>query len=263
MNATITRISDTLYQLNEAADFAGNGHPQPYVDAYLLLGREKAALIDCLQTAENVWEEIRRITDLPLEVLITHGHGDHAGAGLKELAARKVPIYMDLADLNLLRGMNPEAEEGWFTPLADGMKFDLGGCVLEAIACGGHSKGSYAFLDEERQLLFSGDSIGSGVFWMQLESCLPLHSFLPNVERLWERVKSLPDLLVYPGHRNQSPVQLNGQYVRDVYTITQRILNGDLIGEDRVMDHHGRRMEYQEVSYGMMQSYCFSAQHLH
>ena len=38
----VHKLSDTLYQFNESADFAGNGQFQPYVDAYLLIGKKRA-----------------------------------------------------------------------------------------------------------------------------------------------------------------------------------------------------------------------------
>ncbi len=93
MSLQVHKLSDTLYQFNESADFAGNGQLRPYVDAYLLIGTKHAALIDCLQNVTGLYDEIRKLTSLPIDVLITHGHGDHAGLlpkNLPRLAARSI-----------------------------------------------------------------------------------------------------------------------------------------------------------------------------
>ncbi len=261
MSLQMHKLSDTLYQFNEAADFAGNGQPQPYVDAYLLIGKERAALVDCLQNATGLYEEVRKLTGLPVDVLITHGHGDHAGASTKEFAEAGCRIYMAAEDFEILSGRS-EAKREWFTDLKDGDCFDLGGYKLETIACGGHSPGSVAFLEREHQMLFSGDTIGSGHFWMQLPTCIPLSQFCTNLVRLCEKLDGLHDLLVYPGHRNQSPVQLTGQYVQDTLFLTKGILDGSIVGEDREMQHWTGHMSYKEAAHGQMRSFCYDPKNL-
>ena len=131
---------------------------------------------------------------------------------------------MDMADYKFL---NPDAvKKEWFTGMKDGETFDLGGITLEAISCPGHTPGSMVFLDRAHQVIFTGDTVGSGHFWMQIPTAIPLSRFLPGVKALWETVKPYEGLLVYPGHRNQSPVQLTGQYIKDCCTATERIING-------------------------------------
>lgn len=252
-DCVVSRISEHIWQFNEANAMG------PYVDAYLICGTEKALLVDSLQTAENLYEEVRKITDLPVEVIITHGHGDHAGAGLKQFKEAGCPIYMSALDVDILNGMFGETYPAdFFQPTTPKMKFDLGGRVLEVVPCAGHTPGSLVLLDEKNQLLFSGDSIGSGHFWMQVPKALPLNRFLNQVQALYDRVKGLPELLVYPGHRNQSPVQLNLQYVKDTLTLTKRIVAGTAVGEDAVIDMGPMHMEYKHLGYGLMVDMCYN-----
>ncbi len=261
MSLQVHKLSDTLYQFNESADFAGNGQLRPYVDAYLLIGTKRAALIDCLQNVTGLYDEIRKLTSLPIDVLITHGHGDHAGASTKEFAEAGCPIYMVSEDFAILSG-RLDVKQEWFTDLKDGDSFDLGGYRLETIACGGHSPGSVVFLEREHQMLFSGDTIGSGHFWMQLPTCIPLSQFCTNLVRLCGKLEGLNELLVYPGHRNQSPVQLTEQYAKDTLFITKGILDGSIVGEDREMEHRTGHMEYKEAAHGQMLSYCYDPKNL-
>lgn len=260
MSLQIHKISDTLYQFNESTDY-GDGKPRPYVDSYLLIGKERAALVDTLQKVTGLYAEVRKLTDLPVDVLITHGHGDHVGASTPEFAEAGCKIYMDKKDFEFLSRMDFVKPE-WFTELNDGDIFDLGGYKLETIACGGHTKGCVAFVERQAQMMFSGDTIGSGSFWMQLPGCLPMMVFKMNVTRLYDKVKDLKDLLVYPGHRNQSPVQLTLQYVKDCCTVATRLTNGTLVGEDKILDLPGRHMEFKTVSHGQMLDFCYDPDNL-
>ena len=180
MDFTVTKIADNLYEFTESADFAGNGHPVPYVDSYLYIGDSRAAVIDTLQNAKGLYAAVREITPLPVDVLITHGHGDHVGASTAEFAEAGCRVYMDMADYKFL---NPDAvKKEWFTDMQNGETFDLGGITLEAISCPGHTSGSMVFLDRAHQVIFTGDTVGSGHFWMQIPTAIPLSRFLPGGE---------------------------------------------------------------------------------
>ena len=111
MSFITTKINEQLYEFTELSDLAGNGVKVPYVDAYLLIGTKRAALIDALQYSKGLYEEVRKYTDLPLDILITHGHGDHAGCSLKEFADAGCKIYMCMEDYDSLLQMSPFVEK--------------------------------------------------------------------------------------------------------------------------------------------------------
>lgn len=46
---------------------------------YLLVGTERALLIDCGMGYYDLRATVERMTDKPYDVVITHGHPDHAG----------------------------------------------------------------------------------------------------------------------------------------------------------------------------------------
>ena len=233
------------------------------VDAYLIIGDRSALLVDALQSETGILEEIRQLTDKPLEVFITHGHRDHAGNAVREFHEAGVPIYMNHRDLDMLKGMDDYGlKPDWLTDLKPGHVFDLGNYRFEILPVEGHSKGSMVALDREHQLLFSGDSIGSGHFWMQLPGCSPLHVFRNDLEKLAAVCAGCPDLLVFPGHSSQSPVQLTGQYVTDTLYITNGLLDGSLIGETKSMPWNNGEMKYSEIGYGQMTGYCYNPDNL-
>ena len=246
------QILDNIWQFTEGE--------APYfnVDAYLVIGERSALLIDALQSETGLLDEIRKLTDKPLEVFITHGHRDHAGRAIREFHDAGVPIYMSHRDYDLLKGMDDYGlEPGWLIDLKPGRVFDLGGYRFEILPVEGHSAGSMAALDKERQLLFSGDSIGSGHFWMQLPFCRPLRVFRGALEKLAAACADCPELLIFPGHRSQSPIQLTGQYVKDTLYITNSLIDGSLKGENASMPWRNGELKFAKIGYGQMVSYCY------
>ena len=255
MTETITSypLDDGIWVFNEPI----NGIPQ--TDAYLVVGENRALIIDSLMDAPTLYEIVRGITDLPLDVLITHGHPDHAGTALQAFHEAGCSIFMADADLYMLR---PGIEAAWFKPLSDGMAFDIGGRKLEAVALPGHTPGSILLFDRANQLLFTGDAIGSGVFWMQISSALPLRVFLTNLEGIWERFKDYSDLKIHPGHRNQAPVQLTRDFLHDVLIMTGHIVSGKWVGEDAEMDWGGAIMKFKTLNYNLMVNYCYNPENI-
>ena len=71
-NCSVGKIGPDLFQFNEQNEYG------PYVDAYMILGTKRAVIVDALQDAEDLYQRVRQITDLPFDLLLTHGHGDHA-----------------------------------------------------------------------------------------------------------------------------------------------------------------------------------------
>jgi glyoxylase-like metal-dependent hydrolase (beta-lactamase superfamily II) len=220
---TVTKEQDGLWQFCEALS---ENHS---VDAWLITGEKRALLIDALQFAEGVYPKIREITSLPVDVLIEHGHGDHTGPAMREIKNAGGKVYLHRADFSLVNAEEKYPAD-FFSPIEDGQKLDLGGVELEIILVPGHTPGSLVALDAKRRWLFSSDTIGSGPFWVQLPHSLPLHWVRDNVKTLYGRVKQYPDLVMYAGHRYQSPHQLGLEYLADTLETLELILDGKITG---------------------------------
>ena len=118
------------------------------VRQFLVTGEEEALLIDTGFADSQVHQAVRRLTSLPVRVVLTHGDADHAG-GLKDFGEG----FLHRADWHLVK------DKVSLKPLEEGDVFQCGGYCLEVVEIPGHTYGSVAFLDRERKLLLPGDSV--------------------------------------------------------------------------------------------------------
>jgi glyoxylase-like metal-dependent hydrolase (beta-lactamase superfamily II) len=202
---TTTRIAENLYRISEPL-----GAIEPRVgvataNMYLVIGQERAALIDSGMGIGDVRAEILKITSLPCTVLNTHCHWDHVGAN--RLFAESA-IHESAVDL-----LAQEQDMNWFHPamrspaaravlpasfdpaayriapnpathvLHDNDVIDLGGRMLRVLHIPGHSPGHVAYMDEASYMLFTGDTAYLGPMYACLENSDPV-AFAQSVERL-------------------------------------------------------------------------------
>ena len=83
----VTKLAENVYLLNE---FDGT-------NCYLVVGSEKALLIDCGTGFCDIRGAAEKLTDLPIILAATHGHGDHIGG-----AGQFEEIYIHRADCEML-----------------------------------------------------------------------------------------------------------------------------------------------------------------
>ena len=156
---------------------------------YLVVGEEKACVIDTMNGYNDLHQAVRKITDKPVTVVNTHGHPDHIFGNMYFEEA-----YLNPADGELARMFteSPEflefaREKGRTMPpfrdIRPGNVIDLGGRTLEVFPLPGHTPGGILLLLREDRILFTGDSVNHHL-WMQLDGCLPLHEFAKELERV-------------------------------------------------------------------------------
>lgn len=174
----IVEIAPNTYFINE---FGMNA-------MYLLVGNKRALVIDTGTGFCDFKGIVEKLTDLPYQVALTHGHPDHAG-GMNQFDT----VYMNLADTamasrishaqrvqygEIMRNMNIGYKNVWgytaddvikfdrkavIKPLHDGQVFDLGDRKVTVYDAPGHSPGSVTFLDPQSRILFSGDAANGNV----------------------------------------------------------------------------------------------------
>ncbi len=156
---------------------------------YLVVGNEKACVIDTMNGWNDLNAAVRRITDKPVTVINTHGHPDHIFGNMYFDNA-----FLHPADLELARMFAEEPEfvrileekhltMPPFSETREGDVFDLGGRHLEVYDLPGHTPGGIVLLLREDRILFTGDSVNHHL-WMQLDGCAPLDVFVKNLDRI-------------------------------------------------------------------------------
>ena len=184
---------------------------------YLLLGENKALLIDTGLGIANIKEVINKITSLPVMVVTTHVHWDHIGGHqlFDEFAVHEAekgwimgefPLPLFVVKQNLLNG-NCKFPEGFSIEnykifngipqqtLHDEYEIDLGNRCIEVIHTPGHSPGHCCLYEEEKGYLYSGDLIYKG--------CLDIFYPTTNPKLFAQSIRRVNELEVsriLPGH---------------------------------------------------------------
>ncbi len=184
---------------------------------YLLIGSERAVLIDSGLGVANIKKVIDSLTELPVTVITTHAHWDHIGGhkyfddiavheAEREWLEGNFPIPLSVVKKNLMSKpcsftKNFDADKYDIFKgapnriLRDGDRIDLGDRLLTVIHTPGHSPGHCCFYEEERKYLYSGDLI----------YCRCLDAFYPTTDPMLfresvKKVKGLDIARILPAH---------------------------------------------------------------
>ncbi len=188
--------------------FPGIGHIEDAMGVCmtLLTGSGRALLFDTGYGLENVKTGIGRITSLPLTVLLSHGHHDHAMGALwfpsVQIAEKDLPVFRKYTSepwrLHVLRQAEAKGLSGptdYSTrPVAeahvlDWEESDLGGLTVQALQLPGHTPGSVMLLVREHGCLITGDN------WNPETWC-----FFPEAEPVQILRRSLQTVLTLDFH---------------------------------------------------------------
>lgn len=179
---------------------------------YLVLGKERALLIDTGFGVGSLKEITDTLTQLPMILVNTHGHPDHSGGNAEygrpylnsadhEVYAVKCSYEARLEEA-LGWGLKDAAEKLQPTPpeplaLPEDYVFDLGGRKLPVIHTPGHTRGSICLLDERTGILFSGDTVQGTPTALLGTYATPLSEYAQTLEKL----RRYPIRAICPGHR--------------------------------------------------------------
>jgi glyoxylase-like metal-dependent hydrolase (beta-lactamase superfamily II) len=206
----VYRVDPGIYVIYEPGQFEE-------AISYLVLGEERAALIDTGCGIGDIKALVEEFTDLPVLVVNTHSHNDHVAQDymFDEVAIFDDPVAREHAETGcsheemvhlIAEGMTwkPLPEEfdpdTYYVPpfevtrwLRDGDMVDLGGRRLEVIHTPGHSPDSVCLLDRGARLLWTGDIFYTGAIYTYLpggdidkliESYRKIIGLFPHYDRL-------------------------------------------------------------------------------
>lgn len=165
--AKIKEVLEKVYLIDDAGDST----------CYLVCGRDKAVLVDTANGYEDLRVIVRTLTDLPVMVVNTHGHGDHIFGNVYFDEAYIHPEDLALAEYFFGCAKEDLDKHGLkpcpLKPIEVGDRIDLGDRELEVVSLRGHTAGSIGLLDRTQRALYTGDGLNFHL-WMQLDHSLSI-----------------------------------------------------------------------------------------
>lgn len=208
------QITPHLWHIQECLDNPG------YMS--LIVGEKKALLFDTGYGSGDLSAVVKNITDLPLEVVLSHGHFDHACAAWQfdsawihpadlnfclESTSRKARAshwgvntrHRDApADIPGFRPFYSYINDGCcpLKPLSQNQVFDLGGITARVVETPGHTLGSIGLLLEEERI-FLAEDCANPTFFLFVEHSGTLENHKNNLKQLL----NMPFDTFFIGHR--------------------------------------------------------------
>jgi glyoxylase-like metal-dependent hydrolase (beta-lactamase superfamily II) len=208
----VYRDADIVFRQIDEHTWEGNGHLVYNESVYVVEGNDKALVIDAGSYMPHLDKAVAALTDKPVMMALTHGHGDHVG-GI--VCFPEVWVHPD--DAGMLRRY-----EGKVNHLEDGQVIDLGGRQIEVMHTPGHTSGSVTFFDKERGYGFSGDAFGSTNLLLFTNS---FRTLLGTLDRTIAYMEANGIDKLYPGHYHGDNAETL-QRLLDEKKMSQEVLSG-------------------------------------
>lgn len=227
-------ITTKYHSASEIGNNAWKISESGMVNCYLLLGNSGALLIDTGIGLGNVKEIIDKITALPITVVLTHMHPDHAGGlshfheyyVMKEDFAMSysflsMPVFSRIM-IKMSKIKDPIMPKLFYHSvrheLIDGQMFNLGGRTVHAMAVPGHTKGSAVFIDDANKMIFTGDDINISL-WMHLPGCTGMKTWQTGAKKIIEYFEK-----GYSGWDGHSEGQQTEEQVKTTYHLSEELI---------------------------------------
>ena len=220
----VKKLAENTYRISEWGAFGP-------VKMYLLIGNERALLIDSGYGKIDLKSIVTRITDKPVTLMLTHGHLDHANGSAPfdaYLHESDFDVYDRHSDPEFLKPYSkgkiiPKAR---LKPLLPGT-VDLGGRKVEVVRTAGHTRGSVCMFDKYSGMAFCGDTINPWDVWLGLDESLSVTEYRKSLVLLLQAVEKNGITKLHSGHSGKA---MNVQKLKNFITLCNQIINEEKTG---------------------------------
>ena len=220
----VYRDADVVFRQIDEHTWEGNGHLVYNESVYLVEGDDKALLIDAGTRMPHLDKAVAQLTDKPVMMAVTHGHGDHVGG-----VVSFPEVWIHPADTSMI-GSGARQYGLKVNLLSDGEVIDLGGRQIEVLHTPGHTSGSVTFFDKEKHYGFSGDAFGSTNLLLFAGT---FRDLIKTTGRTAEYMQKNGIGKLYPGHyHGDNPETL--QRVLDEKKMSEEVLSGKRKGVEEM-----------------------------
>lgn len=245
---------------------------QADVYMYLIIGKDRALLIDTGYVTTHAKQFAESVTSLPLIAVNTHGHFDHIGGNsqfetvfisgtdrqlalnnskhtylsskMEHAMAVKPEIRDLLSDPSIKKDYEVFLSSVYpdnYSDLPEEGFFDLGGRRVSFFPCPGHTRGSISLFDPVTGYLFCGDTVCEEKVLLGFDESTSVQVFLQTLYDMQAKCSAWNVKSLYPGH-HKTPVDFS--IISDYIHLCEEGLNG--------------RLKSDYVDTGTCQGQCFS-----
>jgi glyoxylase-like metal-dependent hydrolase (beta-lactamase superfamily II) len=272
-----TRKATTFKEISSSDDWFKIYQITPYLFVFseprhyeqtlvnLIIGRERAALIDTGCGIGDLRQAVKAVTDKPVVVINTHTHPDHLGGNdrFDTLAMFDHPLAHRVAETGVShqilqheilseqlvikpwpQGFDPNSfaippfrVSRWLQP---GDRIDLGDRDLVVIHTPGEAADHICLLDRTDRLLFCGDILLHGPVWTHLEGG-NLNDLVISYRRLMEYFDDFDHLM--PSHNEP--------------WVGKELLPASLRGAEQIVAGQAEYREITDPWNRQLRQYCF------
>ena len=226
--------------------------PVTHTNIYMVVGEEKAMLIDTGNGMSHLADAIVEVTDLPVMVVNTHGHFDSMGGNYQfdkvYIAEKEMKLAADANEEYSIRKLYHRTQpqiSGWmeesfvgaqlklpdeeeYEPLPERAFIELGDRLIKKIELPGHTAGAVGFLDVKTGKLFCGDALHASKLRIDLDESVSVEDELETLKMLKEFAHSGEITSMYTAHdRPRVKSDILDKYI----DILEMIVNGELSEE--------------------------------
>lgn len=202
-------MTDDVYQVKEVKKGIWHVDEAGLDSAYIVSGKDRGLVIDTGTGIKDLKGLAEKYLSVPYDVVLTHGHVDHAG-GISQFDE----VWLDAGDIGMADAVTVKDREEYiysmhqtgstklmpeaiipelktdkkpaYRTLHSGDVFSLGGRELEVAACPGHTAGSVFLIDKADRLIFTGDSVND----LEL-ICAPAEDRMELLRRWYESARKI------------------------------------------------------------------------
>lgn len=257
----VETIKDHVYHMDEgtkelpggATDSTGNMNNPSSIyfveddNAVLMvdLGNPVEANSEDESNAKEIIESI--VGDKPLTIVFTHSHGDHTGLGTSSVIFENInvdKVYASASDYDVISDTLDTSLSSKLVKLNvddvdDSFVFD--GDAYNTYVVNAHTAGSLMIQDMTNNILFTGDTFGSGFVWLMTDSfnANPLQSLNTGISKAQDLLKQMNNPTILAGHRWQQfwsenaerPNEMSIQYFNDMAQVIIGLTDGTTISK--------------------------------
>lgn len=239
----VREIKNGLWYINEGQ-----------LDAmYIVQGSKRGLVIDTGTGVGDFKKLIESFLVTPYDVVLTHGHVDHAGG-----AGQFKRVYLHEGDLQMVQDITLSDREQYvrqmyevnastvtvsgivsvqkqadlpeFICIQEDYIFDLGDKKIKVVECPGHTQGSIMLIDEENRLFFTGDNVNDTEL-----ICAPGENRLSVLKKWYDCASSVlekmkNDEICFGGHNMFTVSQ-----AEDTLTCGYKLMTGEIKTEKTVL----------------------------